>query len=131
MGRDEETPERRVDVGDEPHRDSEMMDGLPLVVVPHQLVGHQIVPKTVGVVAWAGSGTRTRVPGDPEDGRDPGDGLEQGSEGDLGGGGVAPGVGDASRPFELLPEQLGQSVGPGVIEPVVGGDVDDHGCSSR
>ncbi len=115
-----------MDVRDEPDRDPEMAGGLPLVVVTDQSVGHEVVPETIGVVAGARGGAGPGVSGDSEDRRHAGHLVEEGEDRDLRRGGITAGIGDPGGPHQLLAEQLGKPVLPGVVEPMVGGDVDDH-----
>ncbi len=52
---------------------------------------------------------------------------DQGQERHLHSGGVAAGVADAGRLAEARAVALGQAVGPGVVEAVIAGEIDDHG----
>lgn len=114
-------------VGDEGNAGTELGADLTLVDVVSQTVGDDVVGEEVDIVLGAGLGSSARVTGDTEGG---GLAAEEGNErsnAELGSSGVAAGVGNAGGTGNLGPvNELGQTVGPLVVETVVGAQVNDN-----
>ena len=111
----------------EVHGMAQVAGRLPLVRVPDQSVGQEVVPQPLGVVARRRLGARAGVSRHAEhDGRTV-EVAHEGGDGELHGGGVAARVGDPARAGDRLAVQLGQAVGPAAVEAMVRGQVDhDH-----
>ena len=117
--------EVRRHVRHELHRHPQVRGHLALVDVVGQRVRHEVVAQQPGVVAVRGRGARARIAGDSEALRRARQLVEQRRDGDLHGGCVAAGVGNARGPADRAAAALGQAVGPLRVEAVVRRQVDD------
>lgn len=121
-----DTLEPDCDVGDERNAGAQLGADLTLVDVVSQAVGDEVVGEEVDVVLGAGLGAGTGVAGDTEGGRLASKEGDKRSNTNLGGSGVAAGVGNAGGTGDLRAvDQLGQTVGPLGVEAVVGAQVND------
>ena len=100
-------------VRDEGDVAAELVGYLALVDVVGEGVRDDVVGEVLDVVLGGGFGARAGVAGHAEDGRGGGDEGDERGDADLGGGGVAAGVGDAFGGGDLgAVDQFGEAVGP-------------------
>ena len=118
------------DVRDESHLCPELGGDLAFVDVVGKGVGDQIVCEVIDVVFGGGFGAGARVTGDAEDGwagRFWGEVGDQGCDAELSCGGVAARIRNAGCGGDLVAlDEFGETVGPGRVKAVVGGEVDDY-----
>lgn len=118
--------EPRRDVRDERNLNAELVANLALVDVVGEGIGDEVVPQVLDVVLGGRLCTRTRVPRNTEDSWLPAKELNKRRNANLRRSCVAAGIGDTLRPRNIRAgDELGETVGPLGVEPVVGREIND------
>ena len=111
---------------DESHTRAQLHRNLPLVNMIRQTIRNDIIRQILHIILWARFRPRPRKPRNAKDRRLPSQKRHQRGNPNLRGRGIAAGIVDAGSPCDFgAVDQLRETVGPVLVEAVVGAQVDD------